>query len=1620
MAVKDTSIESFGLEPEPRKQKESKSKPADTSLGSFGEITTGGQEVEDTQKPPDISISSFGNIEAEPVYSGLDDKDEGILSSAKNIAVKFLGGEQKDFQLSEEYLSGLDKELRNNPEKLKKVYQQSEKADPGLEQAWNPATVFASIYGGAAAGAMKVGGYGIKQAAKIGLQEAAIGTTADVPIYLAGEKLRDNYGWGPGLLGEVALSFTSAFTIERFISNKLNQVGKGIRSLDDLASKPADQQTQMMDDLDKMFRVSSDRPEIITPTVSEISIDRPVGLDELGNISQITSRGRQIKEAKEVVTDTIRKKDGTPFQSAKSAKRAIKRKNLSEDFQPVEVSDGWVLQGPRFQRAGKEISEESVKEFSVSSGYLSDNPRTENILAERDKLAAERAAYRNAQETVAAQTRFKEGFDKDVESLDRSIVNLENEFGLAKMTDAMKASNTQPDDPDVFEEIVESVDQKALVKVASEEDKFVADMTQLTDDMNPKEIPRASDEIAEETGRKERYNKFLSKVGRRIASEDYAEGMLGDIEASGRSVKKVSEEFWESIYPKLDDDAKANVHRQLKAVSGFEPGSVVAVEKGGKEITANTWKEVGRELEQDLPTSPEYLEGLEKGYIGMLENANQAFRETGEEGVSAATRGADETPAEEGITIEASQEGITSRLSDEYEPTADDLEAVERELVETELVSEEEMLRYADELGIEKETPEGVKKDISADMKAQEDIEEFLDEGLENFSGGDIREGRMEDVGFEDDFYFNEGRLTDDNMIDAEDSTRDLGDMLQDLNTVMGGKVGLSIEDVAKNADRNSAEAAERLTQDLFHYNTEATRAGLDLQDYLMQKGFTKPVAQKLKGYSDMMFRSDEEVIDKAVEQGNIDIKAQKAFRGPLPKFAIEVPFRKMGAPNTGHAVKTHHSVVGLSEDEGKKMIGQLSDQYRYFEESDWGRVLMRAEDMDADGVVRKGAFDISDLNAGKQEDIDNAAYSLRKYFDKSFKDLENQGVLERGFKDSYIARQEKNLTKYQEKLETVKRPATKEKYHNLILETQEKLDYVKNAEYVPALSWLDSTAHENPARFGKQASILNQKQRSVPSLRYLHDKGLVNLEEVDARNILGMYAHRKGKDLANQRIKNALLNDGLVKEIPKGRRPSDFPEHWPEIDKSQVPMLKNHVAQPKVAEFLKSYYSSLGPHTKFERALTTIKMGQFFNPVVMPMYDTYQTAVLHGVQSWRIPKHIVDGVKSVMKQDQDFRDLSWYGGYSKPFQSTMASWQDEINAAKMPGGKRFKNLFDKSPIQMIKNAYQLSWDAAWGGDRMIRMASYKELRRVGVNKKDAAQLTALFHGDYASVPPKTRRWMNNLLFTPTFKIVMAKWQMNMASAMMETGERAARKSLPGVPNKSIGMKRRILAGGMLGLAGANLGKDMLMKSMGFESDEWGRRYYKEADTDEGPKEIVVTYSDPVNMALKYMYKGLQSIQPGGDTTMKNLWNAAKFDIHPAWRIIGHDLAQNSRISGEQIYSPTDDSSIKTLKSLSYVFEQAVPLLDRAVGTFGIGITEEEEKERKIVEEELGKITAMFLDTIAFTYVRGPRKQAIQYKIDKIKTDTFNAARKGNLSPGNLENQQEKIDDLRREMEALP
>jgi len=419
-------------------------------------------------------------------------------------------------------------------------------------------------------------------------------------------------------------------------------------------------------------------------------------------------------------------------------------------------------------------------------------------------------------------------------------------------------------------------------------------------------------------------------------------------------------------------------------------------------------------------------------------------------------------------------------------------------------------------------------------------------------------------------------------------------------------------------------------------------------------------------------------------------------------------------------------------------------------------------------------------------------------------------------------------------------------------------------------------------------------------------------------------------------------------------------------------------------------------------------------------MYDVMQGTMLGSVKPWRpikTAKGIKRGFSDVLAKSDDYYKAAQHGLFSKPFNNPYMNHVEMIADAQNTFHGRYLGILDDAlrlsqkkkllksvgilnPIKDLKEIYNTSWNLAWLGDESIRMNSWHMMKEkltkdfMKSNKRnptetetyaierEAAQISAEFHADYASVPAKTRRFLNKIFFTPTFKVVMGSLHKDMV--MGATKYVAKRGKVTG--------RDKTMARGLVATLGILEGTDLFMTQvMGFERDQWARRYYRDVEIEDEngnpiTKEVVVTFSNPANMFVKYGQRIAGAFLEDRENPWKDLFMQHKWEIHPIWRTlfeIGSYTNESARMADrtgrDVIWHPKDSMPMKRLKEMEYGITRIIPILKT------IDEPHQTTETKKALDREIGLALRLLIQPFTFSYIRGTESDRKAWKVFREK-----------------------------------
>lgn len=666
--------------------------------------------------------------------------------------------------------------------------------------------------------------------------------------------------------------------------------------------------------------------------------------------------------------------------------------------------------------------------------------------------------------------------------------------------------------------------------------------------------------------------------------------------------------------------------------------------------------------------------------------------------------------------------------------------------------------------------------------------------------------------------------------------------------------------------------------------------------------------------------------------------------------WSVEDPFRRVGGNETGRMAKLYYSTIENSQREAVDLINTLKS--KGYDRRDRGIITLLAEGKELPEKYRQKYQEGYDL--------------VRDYFDKSFEQLKEVDALSKPFPDSLIARIEKENADLQTSMKKAKSEAERNELLAKYRENQRTINQLRNTSFVhiPYADWFTSL-HERGGEGGRRLinaiNSLTNKQRKSVSIADLLNSGAIKPENIDIADVLGSYGMRKGKDLGIYKIMKAAQEEGLASTTRR--------EGFERIPKWASNVANKFYVHPAVYDFLTPILKR--EPNAFLNFMGKVKGWQFYNPLFLPGYDLYQSAMLGTVNPLRpikTARYFRKAIQDVLTKNENYQTALEEGLASSPFNITQQEYQRMIERSKQSVPERFQEWLSPKIMDKI---YEASSEIAWQLDRTIRMASYNKLLEDGYSPKDAAQIAAEFHADYASVPPKTRRFLNGVFFTPTFKVAMGKLWKNMAKGTAKVGKAILK-------GEKIDPKDRTYAQGMVNTMALLGAMHLWMTRNGFDADIYGYRYSKPVVNDEGEdKELVIVLPSPANLPIKYAGRAYNALSdPGELNAWEKIARNMSWEISPVWRITGN-LITNKSESGAPITDiPGNTPAERALDRMKYVANQVLPWTQLGE------IDEDTAKSLQKVDEELGQTTEFILRPFMNHYVRDSyeKRQAIKVK----------------------------------------
>ena len=725
-----------------------------------------------------------------------------------------------------------------------------------------------------------------------------------------------------------------------------------------------------------------------------------------------------------------------------------------------------------------------------------------------------------------------------------------------------------------------------------------------------------------------------------------------------------------------------------------------------------------------------------------------------------------------------------------------------------------------------------------------------------------------------------------------------------------------------------------------------------------------------------------------------------KRFQTFYDAIDVEAKWKRIDASNTGMRIKNMYGKIDSVEKRELKKLTALSKLIASID-------TKMTQDQLADALL---AAEDPALMLKLDEKLKPVSQWIRDYFDDSLKEYENVNI--------DISFKERKMQELMEKyMETTDYDQFKQAMRHMA--RLEKIEFV----HIPLAVWKNSMAKQTldpefRRKFDKKIKsleLLAARKRRALSIADMLKHNIIKKDQIEVFPLLGNYMRNKAHDFAIADIRDAALGDGLLK-VRKTKPAKDMKGNWIKVPPKYkgLGFYKDPTGKggkiwihDSVVNVIADAMESIRTRGKVKKFLAITKLMQFFNFLFLPMYDVWQHLMAGAYGTFLNPiggaELFGKSFKQVFTKSEEYLEANEWGMSSKPFGLTFDQFMNAVDVsskhskggqvgsilvnwgARALGGwhrQEGKLLPRAKYFPVLGAAYQTSFKMAWQLDEVVRMMTYNHLRDKGYSPRDAAQLSAKFHGDYASVPLKTRQMLNLGLFTPTFKIAMMKTLASMTSNF-------AKRVIPHkgfVKDWTTQSIDQRLAFGLIATGALLLAHTVVMSMIGgFEEEEFARRYKKKIKVDGREREMVVTISNPPNVSLRLYHKIAAMWNPKSTNIFETFTRNWVSELHPMWRLL-YSLNANTKVDGDPIFNSMDDWDTKTIKTVDYMAESLIAAWRLVKET----LNDKSPEETKAIKREFNKAFDDFLggkiaNFFTFSYTRNPTQYRKAMKIKSMR-----------------------------------
>jgi hypothetical protein len=247
---------------------------------------------------------------------------------------------------------------------------------------------------------------------------------------------------------------------------------------------------------------------------------------------------------------------------------------------------------------------------------------------------------------------------------------------------------------------------------------------------------------------------------------------------------------------------------------------------------------------------------------------------------------------------------------------------------------------------------------------------------------------------------------------------------------------------------------------------------------------------------------------------------------------------------------------------------------------------------------------------------------------------------------------------------------------------------------------------------------------------------------------------------------------DEFIKSINRNPEFSEkanlAPKDWVSVDERLFPAGKYRKYHPAMGDALKeiTYTSNKKELTRLYDKINTIgKIIGFYNPIFMTRYNVSQGMRAAGF-TWA--RAMPEAIRTWREKGDTYNYLRRNGLFNNVFdlKPAMTDITSQLRASieKAPVSEQFKAVARENlnPLKLAHNIWKFLNEGTWKIDEAQRIATWLLLKDKPRLKKhysdfEIIELANDFHANYGKVPKATREQLNRAIFTPTYKVSMAR-----------------------------------------------------------------------------------------------------------------------------------------------------------------------------------------------------------------------------------------------------------------------